>query len=69
MVSQGTFMDEETTVICPYCGQANEISLDWGGASHQEYEEDCQVCCRPWQVRVVLERDGHAEVSVERLEE
>ena len=62
-------MDEETTVICPYCGQANVIGLDWGGASHQEYEEDCQVCCRPWLVRVVLYGEGNVEVAVDRLEE
>ena len=62
-------MDEATTVICPYCGQPNEIALDWGGASHQEYEEDCQVCCRPWLVKVLLIHDGHVEVTLDRLEE
>ncbi|HET6778977.1 MAG TPA: CPXCG motif-containing cysteine-rich protein, partial [Gemmatimonadales bacterium] len=38
------------TVSCPYCGEVNEIALDPGSGSHQEYVEDCQVCCRPWQV-------------------
>lgn len=62
-------MEDETVVICPYCGQPNEIALDWGGASHQEYEEDCQVCCRPWLVKVTLNRSGDSEVSVDRLED
>ena len=62
-------MDDEMTVVCPFCGQENVIALDWGGASHQEYEEDCQVCCRAWLVRATLSPSGHAEVSVERLEE
>jgi len=62
-------MDDETTVICPYCGQPNVIALDWGGATRQEYEEDCQVCCRAWLVRVVLDPDGNTEVALERLED
>lgn len=62
-------MDEGAVVLCPYCGQENAIALDWGGASQQEYEEDCQVCCRPWLVKVVLSYSGEVQVSVDRLEE
>ena len=39
-------------VCCPYCGEINEIALDPGSGSIQEYVEDCQVCCRPWRVTV-----------------
>ena len=53
------------TVLCPYCGEINEISLDPGSGHHQEYVEDCQVCCRPWRVEVTYLPDGTAEVSVE----
>ena len=55
------------TVCCPYCGEVNEIALDPGGGSHQEYVEDCQVCCRPWQVAVQYLPDGSVEVSVDNL--
>jgi hypothetical protein len=57
--------DVDGTVHCPYCGEPNEIALDPGGGSHQEYVEDCQVCCRPWRVGVSWLADGGAEVSVE----
>ncbi len=53
------------SVPCPYCGEINEIALDPGSGSQQEYVEDCQVCCRPWRVAVHYQPDGTAEVSVE----
>src|SRR3954466_2896289 len=53
------------TGLCPYCGEINEINLDPGSGNHQEYVEDCQVCCRPWRVEVTYLPDGTAEVSVE----
>lgn len=54
------------TVSCPYCGEINEISLDPGSGSEQEYVEDCQVCCRPWRVRVRYLPDGSAAVTAEQ---
>ena len=44
-------------MLCPYCGEIVEIALDPGSGSRQEYVEDCQVCCRPWQVFVVYDND------------
>ena len=61
--------DTEGQVTCPYCGELNEIALDPGGGPTQEYVEDCQVCCRPWQVRVSYLGDGSAEIQVEAAEE
>jgi hypothetical protein len=52
-------------VTCPYCGEVNAIVLDPGSGGDQEYVEDCQVCCRPWKVRVQYGPDGAAEVWVE----
>lgn len=56
--------ETETTVYCPHCGEPNEIALDPGSGSEQEYVEDCQVCCRPWLMYVRYSRDGSAEVDV-----
>jgi hypothetical protein len=42
-----------------------EITLDPGGGAEQEYVEDCEVCCRPWQVFVTWGSDGSPEVRVE----
>ena len=56
--------ETETYVTCPHCGEENEVSLDPGSGSDQEYVEDCQVCCRPWLMYVRYGRDGRAEVEV-----
>lgn len=60
--------DSEGEVMCPYCGAANEIALDPDGGAFQTYVEDCQVCCRPWQVRVTYSPGGVAEISVETMD-
>jgi Cysteine-rich CPXCG len=62
-VGDGT-AETETVVTCPYCGEPNEIALDPGSGSDQEYVEDCQVCCRPLLMYVHYDRLGHAEVEV-----
>ena len=53
-------------VLCPYCGEVNEIALDPGSGNLQEYVEDCQVCCQPWRVTVHYREDGGADVSAEQ---
>lgn len=58
-------VETTATVFCPYCGEINEIGLDPGSGSEQDYVEDCQVCCRAWHVSVVYQPDGSAEVSVQ----
>ncbi len=61
--------DMEANVECPYCGETVAISLDPGSGSVQDYIEDCQVCCQPWRVMVTYNRDGSADVEVEKAEE
>lgn len=56
--------DTDAEVLCPYCGAANLLSLDPGSGMRQEYSEDCEICCRPWTVRVHYE-GGAAHVTVE----
>ncbi|HEX6434080.1 MAG TPA: CPXCG motif-containing cysteine-rich protein [Gemmatimonadales bacterium] len=57
--------DTTAEIRCPYCGEINEITLDPGSGSEQDYVEDCQVCCRPWRVAVHYDLQGGAEVTVE----
>jgi hypothetical protein len=59
-------IDDVHDVECPYCGALNEITIDVSGGASQSYVEDCQVCCRPWEVEVTIDEDGHA--SIELLE-
>lgn len=57
--------DTSASLPCPCCGEWNEIALDPGSGTHQEYVEDCHVCCQPWLVRVRYTEDGSAEVWAE----
>ena len=57
--------DTTASVVCPYCGEENEIAVDPGSGARQEYVEDCQVCCRPWRVRISYRSDGVARATVD----
>ena len=57
--------DVTAVVWCPYCGEPNEVAVDPGGGSAQEYVEDCAVCCQPWRVTVAYGADGSAHVTAE----
>lgn len=61
-------VDTDAAVTCPYCAETVTISLDAAGGSAQEYVEDCEVCCQPWQVSVTF-RGGEARVSLRPLED
>lgn len=55
-------MDDHFLVECPYCFEEVEIYLepDVSGVLVQ----DCEVCCRPWTVRIVRSRgERHVELS------
>jgi hypothetical protein len=47
---------EQETIVCPYCGESIDVLVDCS-AGHQEYVEDCSVCCRPITIRIEIE-DG-----------
>lgn len=54
----------QTTVACPYCGEENMILIDESAGEEQQYVEDCQVCCKPWEVVVSLGATGDVDVEV-----
>lgn len=56
---------DEVRVECPWCFEAQLLVVDpeTSGALVQ----DCDVCCRPWEVLVRRADDGALEVTVERL--
>jgi hypothetical protein len=57
-------MEIEQTVIvqCPYCAQTFEVLVDCS-VEHQEYIEDCEVCCRPVTLIVDVAEDGFVSVA------
>jgi len=54
---------DSVEVQCPYCWEMLDISVD-PSVPDQEYVEDCQVCCQPIVVHVVLDEDLAPTVNV-----
>jgi len=48
-------MDEiyAQTIYCPYCGESIEVQVDTS-VGDQAYIEDCQVCCRPIELNLMV---------------
>jgi transcription elongation factor Elf1 len=42
--------------VCPYCGEMISMVLDIS-VKGQTYVEDCEVCCRPIEVRYTVLND------------
>jgi hypothetical protein len=56
-------------VSCPYCAEMLSLQLDLS-AGDQSYVEDCQVCCQPMVVAVVVDEHGALrQVSARRGDE
>ena len=55
---------DEVPVQCPFCFEwvTIEVEIDARGVMVQ----DCEVCCRPWQVRVARDENGQPVVQLER---
>lgn len=59
------FPDDLAHQSCPWCGEGVTLVLDRGSGTSQDYIEDCEVCCRPWRVRVLYGPHGKAQVTLE----
>ena len=51
--------------LCPYCGEEISMVLDVS-ISHQTYTEDCEVCCRPIEIRYAVEDEALVEFEARR---
>lgn len=47
---------EEYFFQCPYCWEEISMLLDYS-LKHQNYIEDCEVCCNPIQLTISLENN------------
>ena len=43
-------MEEFVNIQCPFCGQSFGVAIDTTVAN-QCFTTDCEVCCRPFEVR------------------
>ncbi len=53
---------QENIISCPYCGEMITILVD-GSVDEQQYIEDCQVCCRPIDIRVSVSANGSCQIE------
>ncbi len=47
-------MELTENAACPFCGQLNVLAVDTSQGS-TEFITDCEVCCRPFEVRAECE--------------
>ena len=59
-------MQLDANYICDACGEDIVIPLDLSQGSHQEYVEDCPVCCSPNVVHVEVDQDAQLRVWAEQ---
>jgi len=58
-------IDLEATYSCESCGEEIVVPIDVSEGSHQDYIEDCPVCCHPMSLHVDIEHDGSAYIHSE----
>jgi hypothetical protein len=49
---------ERATYSCDWCHEQIVVPVDVSAGTHQEYVEDCPVCCRPNIIRVEVDEEG-----------
>ncbi|HEY3269085.1 MAG TPA: CPXCG motif-containing cysteine-rich protein [Armatimonadota bacterium] len=57
------------TYTCAFCGELNELFIDRTAARRQQFTEDCDVCCRPNLITVVIDPDGVLSIEAEQEDE
>lgn len=58
-------MEDEATYTCDSCGEEIVVPIDPSAGSHQEYVEDCPVCCNANVIHVEIEFDGEMRIWAE----
>ena len=56
-------MEEFADIQCPFCGQSFAVAIDTTIAN-QCFTTDCEVCCRPFEVRAECEAGEIVSVNV-----
>lgn len=56
-------LQEEVSSECPYCGESITLLVDCS-EPQQQYIEDCEVCCRPINVTVIVDPEGWPQIQL-----
>ncbi|MFL5240551.1 MAG: CPXCG motif-containing cysteine-rich protein [Gemmataceae bacterium] len=59
-------MQDEAAYNCESCGEEIVVPIDLTAGSHQEYVEDCPVCCCPNVIHVEIADDGAPRVWAQK---
>ena len=54
---------------CAFCGEANELFVELTASKHQQFTEDCDVCCRPNLITIQVDPDGVLWIEAEQEDE
>jgi len=57
---------EEQTFQCPYCASMISIVVDLTGGRRQSFTTDCEVCCRPIVITMVVENESLVSFEADR---
>jgi len=57
---------EPFLITCPYCGEQVEVDVE--ADVRGTFIQDCEVCCNPWELRVVRDLTGERSVEVRRAD-
>jgi sarcosine oxidase delta subunit len=49
-------------ILCPYCGERIEMNIENTGEA-QQYIEDCEVCCQPINIHIVVTENQRVQVN------
>lgn len=51
---------------CPYCGETNEVLVDFSAGPSQEFVVDCEVCCSPAVVKIKIRGESRVSIDVQK---
>ena len=60
-----TAAHQEAVYTCDSCGEEIVAPVVVSAGAHQDYVEDCPVCCNPMTLHVDIAPDGEAHIEGE----
>lgn len=59
---------QQRTEQCPYCGENIDILIDCS-IEHQNYTEDCQICCQPINIDATVTHENKISIYLSQENE
>jgi transcription elongation factor Elf1 len=55
-------VDQEASYVCDSCGEEIVVPVDITAGDHQDYVEDCPICCHPMRLQIDIGGDGEVNI-------